>query len=248
MTVRPYSEHVDAVTFDVWNTLLREPDMESNRIARARLLLPLLRRHHPDMDLDECLRRLNGAWDAYLIDWRRGQPHGPVEMVTTMLGEAGADDQRLIEDAATLLDAHALEPGAVVALDGAAQTVRLLQESGIPIGVISDTSISMGRTVHRLLERAGMTDFAVEVYSDEVGATKPARAMFRAAVDGLGASPGRTMHVGDLITTDIEGARAIGMRTTRIRQVYDDPSSGPEADLVVDSHREFQQRWLTGHN
>ena len=35
------------------------------------------------------------------------------------------------------------------------------------------------------------------------------------------------------------GARAIGMRSVRYRGLADDPASGPEADLVIDDHREL---------
>ena len=45
-----------------------------------------------------------------------------------------------------------------------------------------------------------------------VGAEKPDPAIFRAALDGLGATPEETMFIGDSLRRDREGARRMGMR------------------------------------
>jgi FMN phosphatase YigB (HAD superfamily) len=55
----------------------------------------------------------------------------------------------------------------------------------------------------------------------------------------LDASPADAAHGGDLRRTDIAGARAIGMRSIRYRGLSDDTSTGPEADSVIDDHREL---------
>ena len=80
-------------------------------------------------------------------------------------------------------------------------------------------------------------------FSDEVGHYKPAPQIFEAALAALGAEPEEAMHVGDLRRTDIAGAAALGMRTARYRGLHDDPDleSGPEAELVLDSHLELPE-------
>jgi hypothetical protein len=60
------------------------------------------------------------------------------------------------------------------------------------------------------------------------------------ALEALEADASHTAHVGDLLRTDVAGARGVGMASIRIRAVYDDPSEQPEADLLADSH--FQLR------
>ena len=45
--------------------------------------------------------------------------------------------------------------------------------------------------------------------------------------------------MGDLRRTDVAGARALGMRSVRIRARHDDTSELPDADHVVDSHAEL---------
>ena len=60
---------------------------------------------------------------------------------------------------------------------------------------------------------AGLSSsFAILVDSHCVGAEKPDPAIFRAALDPLGARPETTVFVGDSLPRDREGARRIGMR------------------------------------
>jgi FMN phosphatase YigB (HAD superfamily) len=76
-------------------------------------------------------------------------------------------------------------------------------------------------------ERAALT------FSDEVGVPKPNPRMFRAALSALGVQPDETVHVGDLGSTDVAGARAMGLRSIRFRGCNDDRGDGPDADVVI---------------
>ncbi|NNL67114.1 MAG: HAD-IA family hydrolase, partial [Myxococcales bacterium] len=80
----------------------------------------------------------------------------------------------------------------------------------------------------------------VQVFSDEVGVPKPHPRIFRAALEPLGVDPAQALHVGDLLHTDVAGARSFCMASVRIRALHDDPSALPEADFVVDSHAELR--------
>ena len=67
----------------------------------------------------------------------------------------------------------------------------------------------------------------------------------RRALEGVGAEPGRSAHIGDLRRTDAGGARAMGMTSIRYRGVYEDPDTHlPDADHVIDHHRELVPRLL----
>src|ERR1700690_1056317 len=61
-------------------------------------------------------------------------------------------------------------------------------------------------------EGAGLAPlFGVLVDSQRVGAEKPDPAIFRAALEPLGAVPERTLFIGDSLRRDREGARRLGM-------------------------------------
>ena len=130
----------------------------------------------------------------------------------------------------------------VRALDGARETLVALERAGVACALVCDTGLTPGRVVRRHLEREGLLGaLTVQVFSDEVGAPKPDERTFAAALDPIGIAPEQALHVGDLRRTDVAGARALGMTSIRIRQLYDDdPSPHPEADHVVDTHADLR--------
>jgi FMN phosphatase YigB (HAD superfamily) len=65
--------------------------------------------------------------------------------------------------------------------------------------------------------------------------------VFRLALDPFGIAPEHAHHVGDLRRTDVGGARALGMKSVRLRAAYDDPSDHPDADHVADSHAALRE-------
>jgi putative hydrolase of the HAD superfamily len=103
---------------------------------------------------------------------------------------------------ATFLDALVFEE-----LPGAAAACRSLAEAGLRLAVVSNWDIGL----HEHLDGLGLDTLAdVVVTSAEAGAPKPAPAVFELALDLLGASPARSVHIGDT-RADEEGARAAGM-------------------------------------
>jgi putative hydrolase of the HAD superfamily len=72
------------------------------------------------------------------------------------------------------------------------------------------------------------------VFSSEVGWRKPSPQIFRAALAALGARPQTTVHVGDRLREDVDGAHAVGMRAVRLREHHDDPDPDRRADAVLD--------------
>ena len=75
-------------------------------------------------------------------------------------------------------------------------------------GMISN----MNRPGDELMEELGLSEFLdFAVTSLEVGAEKPHPPIFLAALEKAGAEPGDALHVGDQLTSDIEGARAVGI-------------------------------------
>jgi putative hydrolase of the HAD superfamily len=87
------------------------------------------------------------------------------------------------------------------------------------------------RPVHRVLERDGLAPyFDAVVISADLGRRKPVPGVFRSALEQLGAAPATTLFVGDDPEDDIEGAKAVGMRTAWVRP-------GTEAPLL---------RWMEG--
>jgi len=73
------------------------------------------------------------------------------------------------------------------------------------------------------------------VTSAAVGAAKPARAIFDAAIERAGVPPQHTLHVGDHAESDIQGAQFAGMRTVWVnRKAAEWPAHLSAPDAAVD--------------
>lgn len=101
-----------------------------------------------------------------------------------------------------------------------------LKQRNLTLGVISN----INRPSAALAQELGL-DGAVHfvVTSHEARAEKPAPAMFRAALARARVSPGEAVHVGDQIASDVEGARAVGIRPV----LMDRYRTGGEADCPI---------------
>lgn len=113
------------------------------------------------------------------------------------------------------------------AYDDAVPTLEALREAGIRTGLVSN----MGVDVRDVLAREGLLPLlGTVVLSCEAGAVKPEPAIFRVALEALGADPARTLMVGDNAHDD-GGAAALGVRTLILPRTPDPRHKGLDAVL-----------------
>jgi HAD superfamily hydrolase (TIGR01509 family) len=111
-------------------------------------------------------------------------------------------------------------------------TLASMRGAGLRLGVLSNTFVP-GFVHDRQLEMEGLLEFfPVRVYSSEVGYRKPDRRIFEVALRRLGVMARETLFVGDLIKTDIVGARRMGMRTA-LKQPFANLRPHRIADHVI---------------
>lgn len=235
-----------AVTFDCWNTLLCEEDWGLAHRRRVEALAEAARKAGAapnDAEIEEAFRL---AWGRHMELWAEGVATGAGHVAGWAFEALGVATR---QSALRALGHHfeeASHSGSVSALEGARETLLALDRLGIRMALICDTGLTPGRVVRRHLDRLGLlSPLSAQLFSDEVGVPKPDSRIFTAALDALGVAASDTVHVGDLRRTDVAGARAMGMRSVRLRARYDDDTDLPEADHVVDSHRELASL-LTG--
>lgn len=228
-----------AVTFDCWQTLLRDRHFERARALRAEALVEVASGRGVALAAEAAAEVIHAAHAHHVELWTRGVGSGSREIAGWALGIAGIEDPALTETLGHRFEEAGLA-GDVEALAGAGETLAELARRDIRIALVCDTGFSGGRVVRRFLARVGLLDaLEVQVFSDEVGVPKPHRRMFEAALRPLGVAPGEAVHVGDLRPTDVAGGRGFGMGTVRLRAAHDDRSEHPEADAVADSHAQL---------
>ena len=89
-----------------------------------------------------------------------------------------------------------------------------LRAGGARLAVVSNWDVSL----HDVLERTAPARRCVDavVISAELGVAKPDPAIFRAALERLGASAAEAIHVGDSVEADVAGARAAGLEAVLV--------------------------------
>jgi len=225
---------IRAVTFDLWNTLLTSTPGAVE--IRSRSWREVIVERGLDIGDDLLHGTLSMLPTRFDEEWRAGRQYGPTEALAdcfTAFGDRLASEDRDALAAAFEAASYELKVAPVAA---AADVLSAVAATGVAVGIISDTTLAVGRHLrtyldqHRILQHVTFAAF-----SDEVGVYKPDPAIFRATLDGLGIDdPTTVAHVGDLRRTDVAGARAMGMVTVRFRGVVDDPEDGAEADHVID--------------
>ena len=134
-----------------------------------------------------------------------------------------SDDAARLERMRGICSRYHLQPDERTIGEAAAAYARAKQSNGrlvpgvrellgalrgrVKIGVVTNGPSERQRGK---LERFGIRPDAFAI-SEDVGATKPASAIFRVALAGLGVAPARATMIGDSWENDVLGARGCGM-------------------------------------
>lgn len=234
-----------AVTFDFWNTLIREDSRSRDR--RVDAWLGLLEGEGVALEREQLGAAFAASWTTFSRRWIENQVYGAGDAVAEILDHLGQDPPPAVRTALVevLTDPHPDHDPRPT--DNVGQCLAELRGAGVRIGIICDVGLTPSRTLRRYLDGHGLLElFDHWSFSDEVGTFKPDPRIFRHALDGLGVSdPAAAAHVGDLRRTDIGGAQAFGITAVRYTGVFDDPGSPDdgtdriEADHVVADHADL---------
>ena len=120
------------------------------------------------------------------------------------------------------------------ALEGVGNAVEQLRDSGVRVGVVSNSDGS----VRGSLGTAGLLDlFEFVIDSHEVGVSKPNPKIFHTALDRMDLEPSKAWYVGDSVFHDVNGARGAGLSRALLVDPYglgptDVSTIGSVAELV----------------
>lgn len=189
-----------AILFDLWGTLIYD-DFSS-------LLESLARR------LGVATGALAAAFRATREEATLGRIPDVLQRVQLCCRDLGArlareDLQRAVEEA--LADHRR----GVRAYPDAAAVLQAVRRRGLAAGLVSNASA----TTDGVLEALGLDGFFdTVVFSHRVGMAKPDPRIYRLALARLGVEAGAALFVGDGANREIEGARAVGLRTVYVRR------------------------------
>ncbi len=223
-------EDIDAVFFDVGNTLLEAyPSVEA-------ICLEVIGRHGPVPTLELVRKGLEAAdryyYYRYWADdtfWAKEEEVAQMwlEMYLIMLEEVEVEGDRL--SIAREMYSEFGRGDRWRTYPDVIPVMETLQGKGKKIGLISNwdawlSSLCLDMGLHRYLDCV--------VASASLGKLKPDPHIFELALSRLGVEPHRAIHVGDQYYADVLGARVAGMHPVMIDRT--DSGYQPDCPLVTD--------------
>ncbi len=116
--------------------------------------------------------------------------------------------------------------------------LRAIKRMKIPTAILANWNIHL----KELVEEVGIESYFDRVHSSaELGMEKPDPRVFRRVVGTLGASPARTVYVGNEYETDVVGSREAGL----VPVLVDRFNHWPQADCVRIRGLARLSRWIT---
>ncbi|ADJ14375.1 HAD family hydrolase [Halalkalicoccus jeotgali] len=212
---------MDAVFFDIGGVLL---DSATVRQAHERFVSDLYARSEVD-DPESALETWRTELGAHFREREGTEFRSARAGYERAIDALGVDGEW--ESTFERVLAETIEPN-----PGAVEAVETLAGHEVHLGVISDVDAEEGR---RILDTFDVREaFDSVTISEEVGWTKPDPAMFETALGKSETVPERSLMVGDRYRHDIEGAKAVGLRTA----IYG-AEDGPAVDHRLADLREI---------
>jgi putative hydrolase of the HAD superfamily len=239
---------IKAVTFDLWDTIVDDDSDEAKRAARGlrskrderrHLVWQALNEREPiDLDrvalaYDTADAGFNVVWKELHVNWTVAQR---LRVVLNGLGRELPEDAfgRLVEETGRMEVEIPPDP-----IDGVADALAALARR-YKLAVVSDAIVTPGSGLKAILEGHGLARyFSGFAFSDEVGHSKPHRAMFERACAELGVAVDEIVHVGDRDHNDVKGPHALGAKAVLFTAARDADKDATTADAVCERHRDL---------
>lgn len=239
---------IKAVTFDLWDTIVYDDSDEPKRAAlglrskkaeRRHLLWRALNEIEPidkarvELAYDVADAAFNHVWHDQFVTWTIAER---LQVALAGLGrdlptEAFARVVAAHEDMEVEISPDPID-GIAEALDDLSRRYKLC--------VVSDAIVTPGRGLRALLERHGLKRyFSGFAFSDEVGKSKPHRAMFDCAAEQLKVAVGEMVHIGDRDHNDIKGPQSLGMKAVLFTAARDRDKNATSADAICTRHHDL---------
>ncbi|PJJ83210.1 HAD family hydrolase [Mucilaginibacter auburnensis] len=218
------NQNYQHLSFDLWLTLIRSnPDFKKKRAAHF----------HQHFNYNNCtLEQVEHAFRQVdvmcnLINEKTGKNIDADEMylmVLSMMNNANAkvwqiNVNALYADMEALLFQNLPLPYSAETLNALAY---LKQNTNATIGILSNTGFIKGVTLRKVLNQIGIDRYIdVQLYSDEVGMSKPNTGFFKMMLEQLKqhhiqVDLDRIIHIGDNPIADVGGANTVGIRSQLI--------------------------------
>jgi len=202
------TEEIDAIMFDAGGTLI------DVRPAREEIFARVLSAHGFEAKPEKIassIAKVDRQLDAEfaLLD-ANGEPRFWREYDDLILADLGVkgDAKEVSKDLSESFGAIMQKVESWTDYPDVRPALERLRRRDFKLGVVSNATDLLNKVFHNL----GLSKyFDFVIISDEVGVRKPSPRIFLMAAEEAGASPSRSIYLGDKPSVDIQGANGAGM-------------------------------------
>ena len=231
-----------AITFDYWQTLYADTleNWKRRQVIRIDNCHKYLISNGYECETSTISDGMDAAYEVSMKCWHQ---HKGVSVEKCMETFAETLEFSLGEDEiASLIEClgKAFLASPPVLISHVKPVLARLSEN-YQLGIISDSALSPGRYARQLMERDGILQyFSAFTFSDETERTKPEVVQFVDTLAQLNAEPKAAIHIGDIVRTDIVGAKNAGMKAIRYAGVNVTETDDTLSDAVIDDYRQLE--------
>ena len=227
---------IRVITFDFWGTLYadeRVPLEQSRTGLRVERLGEYLKDTPHGFLVESIEEHFRNTCDMFRDLRDQGEIVHPKDMIRAMGDELGVEfSPTEIDDMTVIIEEAAIEVPPRT-MPHAACTVRTLSRS-YKLAIVSDTGLTPGHILKRIMAKDSLLDpFAGFAFSNETMHSKPHPEPFLQILDELNVQPEEAVHVGDLMETDVLGAKSVGMKAILLTENSSAAVDRCEADACI---------------
>ena len=236
-----------AITFDFWQTLYADTleNWKRRQVIRVEKCHSYLNSQGYSCEISKIE---TGMDDAYNVAMSRWYQHVGVSVETCMMTfaetlELSLDETEIASIIECLGSAFLVSPPVLIPY---IKPVLANLSRHYPMGVISDSALTPGSYARQLMERDEILQyFSVFTFSDETAHTKPEVVQFHSTLKKLNAKPAEAVHIGDIVRTDIAGAKNAGMKAIRFAGFNTSETNDTLSDAVINDYRQLENTIAT---
>lgn len=209
------SNNLKAVIFDASNTLFFGDGSEFEIAGLTSLFYYLWQQNTNLIDQGISEKALKLLWESIRKKPKGDAQHKQLSSTRDDLKQLFSKFDGLALDAVTLKQYEAVYYKGVVAATQALPDMQIVLEhlkQNYKLAVLSNTRSHF--FIEESIRSAGLLNFFdVVITSEQVGWRKPHKTLFETTLDALSVEANQAVIVGDSLSKDIAGAKAIGMQT-----------------------------------
>jgi putative hydrolase of the HAD superfamily len=204
---------IKVITIDFWNTLFDSSNGLERNKYRLGVLIKETDKIGYNIKFDDLEPIMQSSWEYFNDMWMNNQrTPSSCEIIDFFWNQLELSNNKETKNkiAGEFENSILLYPPKIMI--GVKNALKTLSKN-FKLGIISDTGFSPGSVLKKILKKEDILKyFHAFSFSNETGVSKPHLDAFNKIFNDLGIKPKEVLHIGDIESTDIIGAKNAGMK------------------------------------